>query len=183
VRSTSGEPLPGAILDVWQAGANSVYSGLMTEDFLPFDIPNDSTSVPKFNLRGRITADGDGGYEFRTIMPGVEHLGFKEEGSPVTALLKELDLVGVRPPHIHSVVSAEGFHTLITQAYFDGDPLVEGHLPPSAVKKTELHDDPADYQALGLSTPYRTLIYDFVLRPVTPPVPVRGGLKGFGPRP
>lgn len=43
-------------------------------------------------------------------MPGVEHLGFKEEGSPVTALLKELDLVGVRPPHIHSVISAEGFH-------------------------------------------------------------------------
>lgn len=187
VRSTSGDPLPGALLDVWQTGANSIYSGLMTEDFLPFDIPNDSTGIPEFNLRGRITADSDGRYEFRTIMPGVEHLGFKQDGSPVTTLIKALELEGVRPPHIHAMISAEGFHTLITQAYFDGDPLVngtvEGHLPPSAVKATIRHDDPADYHARGLSEPYRTLTYDYVLRPITPPVPVRGGLKGFEPRP
>lgn len=33
VRSTSGEPLPGAILDIWQIDANCIYSGMMTGDF------------------------------------------------------------------------------------------------------------------------------------------------------
>ncbi|MEV0891675.1 hypothetical protein [Promicromonospora sp. NPDC050262] len=54
--------------------------------------------------------------------------------------------------------------------YFDGDPLVsgtiEGPIPKSSVKTTQLHDDPADYQARGLQVPYRTLTFDYVLRPV-----------------
>ncbi|MEV4360243.1 hypothetical protein [Nonomuraea sp. NPDC049625] len=59
VRSTSGEPLPGAILDIWQIDANCVYPGLTTEDFRGLDIPNDSTGIPKYNLRARIIADSD----------------------------------------------------------------------------------------------------------------------------
>ncbi|WP_433519638.1 hypothetical protein ACQP2T_31260 [Nonomuraea sp. CA-143628] len=172
VRSTSGEPLPGAILDVWQNDANCVYSGMMTGDFGPLDIPNDSTGIPTYNLRARVIADRDGRYEFRTVMPGIEPLGFDEDDdSPLTGLTRALDVQGVRPLHIHSIVSADGCHALITQIYFDGDPLVnatiEGPTPPSAVKTTELHDDPADYQARGLSKPYRALTYEYVLRPVT----------------
>lgn len=44
---------------------------------------------------------------------------------------------------------------------------IEGPTTLSAVKATELHDDPAGYQARGLSTPYRALTYNYVLRPVT----------------
>jgi catechol 1,2-dioxygenase len=175
VRSTSGDPVPGAILDVWQPDANSVYSGLMTEDFAPLSIPNDSTGIPKFNLRGRVIADSEGRYEFRTVGPGIEPLGL-EEGSPVTELATALGLAGVRPRHIHYVITADGFHTLITQLYFDGDPLVnatiEGRMPVSAVKVPELHEDPADFRAHGMAMAYRSVDYDFVLRPVLPPAPM-----------
>ncbi|MFJ8025300.1 catechol 1,2-dioxygenase [Streptomyces sp. NPDC096311] len=174
VRSTSGEPVPGAILDVWQPDANCVYSGMSAADFLPLNIPNDSTAIPKFNLRGRVIADEEGHYEFRTVAPGIEPLGL-EEGNPVTDLAHALGLEGVRPLHIHYIISAEGQQTLITQLYFDGDPLVnatiEGPMPLSAIKTSELHDDPADYEARGLSVPYRAITYDHVLRPAPAPVP------------
>lgn len=168
VRTTSGEPLPGAILDIWQIDANCVYSGMKTGDFGPLDIPNDSTGVPRYNLRARIVAEADGRYEFRTVMPGTETLGFAPD-SPLTALAQALELPGMRPLHIHAIVSADRALPLTTQIYFDGDPLVsgtiEGPIPRSAVRTTELHDDPADYQARGLTVPYRTLTYDYTLRP------------------
>ncbi|MFK0110211.1 catechol 1,2-dioxygenase [Streptomyces sp. NPDC091217] len=168
VRSTTGEPIPGAVLDLWQPDANCVYSGMTTENFLPLDIPNDSSGIPEYNLRGRVVADSEGRYEFRTVAPGIEPLGLNE-GNPVTELAENLGLAGVRPLHIHYIVSAEGHHTLITQLYFDGDPLVnatiEGPMPLSAIKRAELRDDPADYTARGLSVPYRAISYDLVLRP------------------
>jgi catechol 1,2-dioxygenase len=180
VRSTAGEPLPGAILDVWQIDANCIYSGMTAGDFGPLDIPNDSTGIPQFNLRARVIADSEGHYEFRTVMPGLETLGFKQDRSPLTALTKALELPGMRPLHIHSIVSADAFLPLTTQIYFDGDPLVsgiiEGPIPASAVKTTELHDDPADYQARGLSVPYRTLTYDYILRPATTAVPAHAAV-------
>jgi catechol 1,2-dioxygenase len=185
VRSTSDAPLPAAVIDVWQIDANSVYSGLATEDFGGMDIPNDSTGIPKFNLRARIIADGDGRYEFRTIMPGSETLGIEKDRSPLADLTRALELPGMRPLHIHSIVSADDALPLTTQIYFDGDPLVnatiEGPVPLSAVKATELHDDPADLRARGLSVPYRTLTYDYVLRPAPSAVPADTAADGTSP--
>ncbi|MEU6247170.1 catechol 1,2-dioxygenase [Glycomyces sp. NPDC047010] len=168
VRSTSGDPLPGAVLDIWQIDANSVYSGMTAEDFPLLDIPNDSTGVPEFNLRAKVVADAEGRYEFRTVMPGTETLGF-QQASPLTDLARALELPGLRPLHIHAIVSADGALPLTTQIYFDGDPLVtgtiEGPIPRSAVKTTVLHDDPQDFRARGLAVPYRALTYDYTLRP------------------
>jgi catechol 1,2-dioxygenase len=156
VRTTGGDPLPGAVVDIWQIDANNVYSGMDTADFLPLDIPNDSTGVPADNLRGRIVADGDGRYEFRTVMPGVETFGLASEG-PLAGLADALRFRGLRPLHIHSIVSADGCLPLTTQIYFDGDPLVdstvEGAVPASAVRTTTHRGD------------HRALTYDFVLRP------------------
>jgi catechol 1,2-dioxygenase len=172
VRSTTGEPLPGAILDLWQIDANNVYSGMKGDDFgmvgIRPNITNDATGIPTYNLRAKIIADSEGHYEFRTVMPGIESLGFKP-GSPMMALTQALRLPGERPMHIHSIVSADGFLPLTTQIYFDGDPLVngviEGPVPAAAVKATTRHGDPDDFHAHGLDQPYRALTYDYALRP------------------
>jgi catechol 1,2-dioxygenase len=172
VRSTTGEPLPGAVIDIWQIDADNTYSGVKAEDFgmlgiMP-DVANDATGIPTYNLRAKIVADRDGHYEFRTIMPGIESFGFKP-GGPLTALAQALRLPGERPLHIHSIVSADGFLPLTTQIYFDGDPLVngviEGPVPAAAVKATTRHDDPDDLRVHGLDQPYLTLTYHYVLRP------------------
>jgi catechol 1,2-dioxygenase len=155
VRTTTGEPLPGAALEIWQIDANNVYSGIDTSDFLPLTIPNDSTGVPAHNLRATVIADADGRYEFRTVMPGVETLGLDETG-PLGGLLDALRFEGKRPLHIHATVTADGCLPLTTQIYFDGDPLVdsavEGAIPAGAVRTTTL---------CGGS---RTLTHDLVLR-------------------
>ncbi|GLY97201.1 hypothetical protein [Actinoplanes sp. NBRC 103695] len=168
VRTTAGAPVPGATLEIWQIDANNVYSGLDSSAFAPLNIPNDSTGVPTYNLRATIVADADGRYEFRTVMPGVETFGLNPH-SPLDTLVHALRLQGLRPLHIHSMVSAAGCQPLTTQIYFDGDPLVdgtvEGAVPAAAVKTTTRHDNPDDYNARGLSQPYRTLTYDYVLRP------------------
>jgi catechol 1,2-dioxygenase len=160
VRTTTGEPLPGAALEIWQIDANNVYSGIDTSDFLPLTIPNDSTGVPAHNLRATVIADADGRYEFRTVMPGVETLGLDESG-PLGGLLDALRFQGKRPLHIHATVTASGCLPLTTQIYFDGDPLVdsavEGAIPAGAVRSTTLQDN------------RRTLTHDFVLRPAQRP--------------
>ncbi|MDX3360866.1 MULTISPECIES: dioxygenase family protein [Streptomyces] len=169
VRSTSGAPLPGAVLDVWQIDADNLYSGVGTRDFEPLDIPNDSTGIPVHNLRGRVVTDAEGRYEFRTVMPGVETFGFAPD-SPLTELAEALRLPGLRPLHIHAIVTAEGCLPLTTQIYFDGDPLAEGTLegpvPAATVRTMVVHDTPEDYRAHGLDRPYRALTHDIVLRPV-----------------
>ncbi len=171
VRSTTGEPLPGAVLDIWQIDANNIYSGLKGDDFgmlgvMP-DVHNDSTGIPTYNLRAKIVTDSNGNYEFRTVMPGVESFGFKP-GSPLTALTQALRLPGERPLHIHSIVSADGFLPLTTQIYFDGDPrvdgVIEGPVPRAAVKTTTRHDGSDDFHAHGLDQPYRALTYNYALR-------------------
>jgi catechol 1,2-dioxygenase len=167
VRTTTGVPQPGAALEIWQIDANNVYSGMDSSDFEPLNIPNDSTGIPANNLRARVIADSDGRYEFRTVMPGTETFGLSTEG-PLATLTQALQLEGVRPLHIHAMVSADGCLPLTTQIYFDGDPLVEstieGAVPAEAVKTTTLHHD---HRARGLKQPYRTLTYDFVLRPTS----------------
>ncbi|PRY41268.1 catechol 1,2-dioxygenase [Umezawaea tangerina] len=160
VRTTAGTPLPGAVLDVWQIDADDVYSGVDSSAFLPLDIPNDSTGIPTYNLRARVVTDVDGRYEFRTVMPGTETFGLPPD-TPLTTLVDALRLQGMRPLHIHSIVSAAGCLPLTTQIYFDGDPLVtstvEGAVPAAAVKSTTREPD----------RPHRSLTYDFVLRPAS----------------
>jgi catechol 1,2-dioxygenase len=163
VRSTSGEPIAGAELDIWMTNAKGDYSVIDIDE-----------SLPPFNLRGKLLTDDEGRFEYRTVMPGIEVMGIAENG-PLGRLIKTLDRVDIRPLHIHTVVTAAGFHTLTTQSYFESDPVVYKTLEPrttpeSSVHATQLHDDPADFKARGLDAPYHTVTHDYVLRPVTPAV-------------
>jgi protocatechuate 3,4-dioxygenase beta subunit len=83
VYSTSGEPLAAALLDVWQANAEGEYDN------------------QGFRLRGRFTADKNGNYRLRTIVPKYYKAGD-----------------AIRPAHIHIKLSAPGHPLLTTQLYF-----------------------------------------------------------------
>jgi catechol 1,2-dioxygenase len=168
VRSTTGEPVSGALVDIWLTDTDGHYSNL-TKDMLGVVGAHIDESLPSYNLRGRLTTDEHGSYEYRAIVPGIEEVGVPP-GGPLERLVNGRDRVGVRPRHLHAIVSHDGFHTLTHQIHFDGDPIVdrviEGAVAKSTVLKSELHDDPADFKERGLNEPYRTLICDYVLRPV-----------------
>src|SRR5262245_20443789 len=53
-------PLPGALLDVWQADSKGIYD---------IDKPANLTEREPFRLRGRLMTDAQGRYEIETIVP------------------------------------------------------------------------------------------------------------------
>ena len=139
VRSTDGTALAGATLDVWQANGAAEYS-----NFQP--------GVPDYNLRGRLTTDENGSFEFETVLPSPYEI---PTGGATGRLLAALGRSAFRPAHIHFKISHEGAAPLTTQIYFEDDPWIDadvvGAVKESLVTKLVRHDD------------HVTCSYDFVL--------------------
>lgn len=153
VRDKDGNPLPGALLDVWHADANGLYSNI-------------DPSVPEYNLRGKVYADEQGRFEIRTVVPAPYEI--PKEG-PTGQLLRAIGSHTWRPAHIHLMVGHEGYQRITTQIFFEGGEWVNDDcvdaVKDDLVVRLELHDDPADYRERGLDEPYYTMEYDFVMVP------------------
>lgn len=99
VMDQSCQPIPNAVVDVWQANDKGSYD-------------NDGNNDPPnkaFHLRGRMRTNAQGQYAYDTIVPG-----------------RYLNGDTFRPSHIHYKVYASGYQTLTTQLYFEGDPYIKG---------------------------------------------------------
>ena len=141
----SGRPVPNTLLEVWQANAGGRYRHKKDSYLAPLD--------PNFGGCGRTLTDEAGHYEFLTIRPG--------------AYPWPNGANDWRPMHIHvSVYGASFGQRLITQLYFEGDPLI-AHCPIAATVKDRSQLDrlvaPLD---LSMSRPHDFLAYrfDIVLR-------------------
>lgn len=99
------KPIPKATLDVWQADKNGLYE---TQD----------PSQPSMNLRGKFLTSEDGSFEFITIYPVSYPV---PTDGPAGFLLKIANRLHHRPAHIHFVISANGYQTLITEVFVKGD--------------------------------------------------------------
>jgi protocatechuate 3,4-dioxygenase beta subunit len=99
VLDENGQPVEGALVDIWQANTHGRYHHE--------DDPSEAPRDPNFQGWGIVKTDAEGRYSFKTIKPGAYPV---DEG-------------WWRPPHIHYKVSRRGYHELTTQMYFDGDPL------------------------------------------------------------
>lgn len=153
VQSTDGSPLPGALIDMWQADANREYS-------------NFYEGPPEFNLRGKMTTDENGQFEVRTILPPSYHL---PRGGPVEEILTAAGWHDWRPGHLHFFVDAEGHQRLTTQLYFEGDRWLDSDVAngvkPELVLSPRKHDSPEEMEARGLSSPYFSAAHEFRLAP------------------
>ena len=101
VLDDQGDPIEGAVVDIWQANAHGRYHHE--------DDPNTAPRDPNFQGWGMVKTDVEGRYSFTTIKPGA--YGVDEKWT--------------RPPHIHYKVSRRGFHEITTQMYFSGETLNE----------------------------------------------------------
>jgi len=97
-----GLPVPGALIEVWQANKWGKYEH-------PADITPEPLD-PHFKGYGRMLTDTEGRYFFRSIKPGAyPNPGYDN---------------WYRPPHIHFSIFAAGVMCrLITQMYFPGEQL------------------------------------------------------------
>lgn len=151
VLDTAGEPIGGALLDVWQTNGNSLYE---TQD----------PEQPDMNLRGRFRTDGDGRFLFRTVKPVSYSIPFD---GPVGAMLRTMERHPFRPAHIHFIVSAEGYDPLVTQVFVEGDEYLDSDavfgVKDSLVGTFREVDDAAAAARYGTTAPFALLEYDFAL--------------------
>ncbi len=78
--------------------------------------------VPEGNLRGRLTTDAAGRFEFETVVPAPYEI---PNTGATGSLLAALGRHCFRPGHIHFKVSHPSARALTTQIYFDGDPWID----------------------------------------------------------
>jgi catechol 1,2-dioxygenase len=100
----TGSPVAGAELDVWQNGENRLYA---VQD----------PDVPEHHLRGRFHTREDGSFAFLTVRPVPYSI---PDDGPVGTMLHASERHPWRPAHIHLVVRATGYVTLVTHI-FDQD--------------------------------------------------------------
>lgn len=125
VTDTNGVPLEGIRVDIWQANANGRYDH-------PDDPNTDAALDPDFQGIGITTTDAEGRYGFKTIKPAAY---------PLEALGDS----GWRAQHIHFKVWSADQAILVTQMYFEGDPLLE--------QDDEIKRVPADQRHVLITSP------------------------------
>ena len=90
-------PISGAMVEVWHANDAGCYS-------INLDCTTGNPENDDYNLRGKMFSNESGHYAFETILPGY-YAG--------------------RPRHIHIKITTPNEEVLISQIYFEGDPLCE----------------------------------------------------------
>jgi hydroxyquinol 1,2-dioxygenase len=106
IQDQKGKPIVNALIDVWQAGEDGLYS---SQD------PN----KPKFELRGKFRSDRDGTYHFKSVLPKGYQIPID---GPVGDLMQATGRPPWRPAHLHFRVSAEGYQALTTHLFVKGAP-------------------------------------------------------------
>ncbi|WP_353987277.1 dioxygenase [Ruicaihuangia caeni] len=104
VRSVTGEPLPGARVEIWAADDEGFY-----------DVQRDGA---KLAGRAHLFADENGDFDYWTVQPAAYPI---PHDGPVGTLLDAAGRSPMRPAHIHFMVSQEGYETLITHIFVEGD--------------------------------------------------------------
>jgi hydroxyquinol 1,2-dioxygenase len=154
VLSVDGTPLPGAELDVWQASDQGFY-----------DVQQPDVQ-PRANGRGLFTADADGAFWFRTVVPS--HYPIPTDG-PVGTLLIATERHPYRPAHIHFIVTAPGHRALTTHIFVAGSPYIESDavfaVKKSLIKEFTPVDDPEQAARYGLAGSFCLANFDIILQP------------------
>lgn len=144
VLEENGKPIPNTMVEVWQANAAGRYIDLDDQHEAPLD--------PNFLGAGRMITDKNGEYRFLTLRPGAYPWGNHYNAW--------------RPSHIHfSVIGPNMMTRLVTQMYFDGDPLLKYDPiyqgPPDEARKRLVADFSLDDTEEGYALAYR---WDIVIR-------------------
>ena len=156
VTDTDGKPVPGALIEVWEADEDGFYDVQYTDD--------------RVSGRGHLDADDEGRYRFWGVTPTPYPI---PDDGPVGRLLAATGRSPMRASHLHFMVTADGFRTLVTHIFPSGDELLDRD-SVFGVRDSLVVD--FDRQAGGTPTPdgralgdepWSRVRFDIVLAPAT----------------
>jgi len=156
IAAADGTKLPGAIVDVWQSDDDGFYD---------VQRPDLSTAA----LRGQFRADADGAkIWFRTIQPAAYPIPYD---GPVGDMLRATNRHPWRPAHVHFLISAPGYETLVTHVFSAGDEYLDSDavfgVKNSLIREFTSHPPGKLPDGTESAVPWRHLTYDFGLTPLT----------------
>jgi hydroxyquinol 1,2-dioxygenase len=153
VRDTLGHPLPGAVVDTWQADGAGTY-------------PIQEEGQDKFDLRGIFETDAEGRYYYTTVLPKPYTVPYD---GPVGELLRAGTRHAWRPAHLHYMIRAEGMRTIVTELFFENTEYVDNDavfgVRRSLLAKVEPYKPEKAIVPSLERKPDAMLRYDFVLAP------------------
>ncbi|MBT2230465.1 dioxygenase [Nonomuraea sp. NEAU-A123] len=149
VLDCDGTPLPGALVDLWQANDTGLY-----------DTQDDTQDAG--NLRGLFTADGDGRYWFRTVRPSSYPVPTDGTGGK---LLHAIGRHPMRPAHLHYRVAAAGHRPLTTHVFLAGDPYLGSDAAYAVKDELVCHPRPRT-GGWDMGGPYEEIEFDLKLVPL-----------------
>jgi len=151
VASLNGTPVPGAILDVWQAGGDGLY---------------DVQKPDGTNLRARFRTNAHGEFWFRAVRPASYPV---PTDGPVGGMLQTTGRHAMRPGHLHFTISAPEHERLVTHLFVKGDPYLDSDavfaVKESLVVDCERVDSGQEAAKYQVAAPFYRMHYDFVLQP------------------
>ena len=157
ITDPDGNPIEGAEIDIWQTAPNGLYASQDAEQ-------------DTFSFHGLMTVGADGRYAFTTVKP-VEYT--VPTDGPVGDILRACGRHPWRPSHLHYIVKAPGFKSLVTEIFPDDDPYLDqdtvfGVRDDLVMKYHEkaADDFPAGMEISGkVSEPYLHVAFDVILQP------------------
>ena len=105
IKNQTGDPITGASVDIWQTAPNGLYS-------------SQDSNQDIYSFHGIQTTGEDGRYAFTTAPP-IEYT--VPSDGPVGDLLDACGRHPWRPSHLHFIVKAEGYRTLVTEIFSADD--------------------------------------------------------------
>ncbi|MGD9293892.1 MAG: protocatechuate 3,4-dioxygenase subunit beta [Roseobacter sp.] len=145
VLDENARPVPDTLVEIWQANAGGRYRHVKDGYLAALD--------PNFGGCGRTLTDATGAYAFHTIKPG--------------AYPWRNGLNNWRPAHIHFSVFGTSFaQRLITQMYFEGDPLIDKCPIVQTIPDPQARSQLVATLDLDATLPFDSIAYrfDIVLR-------------------
>jgi hydroxyquinol 1,2-dioxygenase len=157
VRDQSGRPIEGAKIELWQTADNGLYS-------------NQDPGQSEYNLRISMVTGTDGRYAMSTIRPAPYMV---PDDGPVGDLLKATGRHPWRPSHLHFIVHAKGYRTLVTEVFPSDDPYLDEDAVFGVRSDLVMEYKPGQRSALAddfeardkLADDFTKVDFDFVLPP------------------
>jgi hydroxyquinol 1,2-dioxygenase len=153
VRSVDGEPVPGALIEVWQADEDGLYDVQYSD-------------LDEARGRGHLNADDEGRYWFWTVHP--EAYPIPTDG-PVGELLAATGRSPMRPAHIHFMVRVPGYQPLITHVFDESDQYLDTDavfgVRSSLLANFAHHEPGTAPDGREVSGPWASTEFDLILAP------------------
>ncbi|MDE4133661.1 intradiol ring-cleavage dioxygenase [Phaeobacter sp. QD34_3] len=146
VLDLDGNPVEGAVVDVWSDNADGFY-----------DVQQPGIQ-PQWNNRGVFRTGADGRYWFRGVKPVSYPI---PDDGPVGQMLERVERHPWRPAHMHFLVHASGFESVTTHTFVEGDPYLESDAVFGVKKSLIAPFERTD----GGDTSWRSQ-FDFILKPM-----------------